>query len=275
MAKFCCTVFLLLTINFGIIYVRGQSTVGECNNDDKDIADDLSRFIKNLSMRNTDAWVTLTKSVESVLKDHNAQIAHLENRMESHNTYMSNSVDEIKRQLRIENMEMKNEFQGLIHKLPSRHCPEGFRYGAAGFPKCYAVLNDTVDWNTAQNLNYNAQLVVINSSREQQIITELLLNHECKTKGGQRLRYAFWTGARRRNISDCNSPLQWTSSNGLTHPITYSNWNRGEPNCERVNLLGQREACAAIDMREQFAYKWNDMPCDYHVCPLCEVTVHG
>lgn len=63
----------------------------------------------------------------------------------------------------------------------SVHCPVGFNYSVAELSKCYAVLSERVDWNTAQQkcrqLHINAQLIVINDSREAQITSEILQDH--------------------------------------------------------------------------------------------------
>lgn len=63
----------------------------------------------------------------------------------------------------------------------SRGCPMGFtNNNVSGFPKCYAALNGTVDWNGAQEkcrqLQNNAQLAVIINSTEEQIINRILYN---------------------------------------------------------------------------------------------------
>src|SRR6218665_846810 len=63
----------------------------------------------------------------------------------------------------------------------SLHCPTGFNYSFPGFSKFYAVLNDRVDWNTAQQrcrqLHPKAQLAVIMNSQEGQITSELIRDH--------------------------------------------------------------------------------------------------
>lgn len=78
---------------------------------------------------------------------------------------------------------------------------------------------------------------------------------------------AFWIGARRRNISDCNSTFEWTLNNRTTFPVQYSNWATGEPSCAQ-----QREACASLN--KYTALKWNDLMCTWSACPFCELTIN-
>lgn len=62
----------------------------------------------------------------------------------------------------------------------SLDCPSGFRYGGSGFSKCYAVISDRLNWNTAQQKceqMHNGQLAVFMNSREEQIAYQILRNH--------------------------------------------------------------------------------------------------
>lgn len=82
MAKSYCVVLLLLIINLGNYFVVGQSTSGDCNNDEQD-------FQKYFS----DALVALTKSVQ----------------LESRN---------LKVQMQLESMAIRNELKGVCQNLP-------------------------------------------------------------------------------------------------------------------------------------------------------------
>lgn len=191
--------------------------------------------------RFSDALSALTSDIESEFQKLRSQISRLE--------------DDVKSQNR-----------------SGRPCPAGFNYSVAGFPKCYAVLSDRVNWDTAQQicrqLHSKAQLAVIISSREAQITAEILRNHECIQHNDKYTGNEFWIGARRGSISDCSSTLQWTSSSGATFSMQYSNWAPGEPNCGTGRY---RESCASIDKSK--SYKWNDLTCTWNACPVCEVTM--
>lgn len=92
---------------------------------------------------------------------------------------------------------------------------------------------------------------------------------DCTQENDDHLGNAVWIGARRKNINDCSSPLEWISNVGATFPIKYSNWAPGEPSCGK-----QKEACASIN--EHFGtITWNDLECTWYTCPLCEVTIYA
>lgn len=102
MAKLSFAVLLLLAINVGDYFAMGQSTTGDFNNAEQ-----------NLHKCYSDACFDLVRSIQSEFQNLRAQISRLEDRVERHDTYVNNSLQEIKRQMQ---MEMKNEFQGLNQK---------------------------------------------------------------------------------------------------------------------------------------------------------------
>ena len=85
--------------------------------------------------------------------------------------------------------------------------------------------------------------------------------------------FYLWTAGQRGDPKDKNSPFVWKikykdSSNYVEYPMTYSNWNRGtgEPN----RLLGP-DAC--VNVFQNRDYTWNDQPCSSKMCFVCQVEI--
>ncbi|XP_071454358.1 C-type lectin 37Db isoform X1 [Hetaerina americana] len=57
-------------------------------------------------------------------------------------------------------------------------------------------------------------------------------------------------------------------SNG--RPVTYTNWNAGEPNNFRYEN-GEEEHCLELWNRDGKGLKWNDTPCSFETFFVCEV----
>lgn len=105
-------------INFGNIFVSGQSTNGFCSSDEQDIANGLSGLLNDLHKSYSDVSFASTKSIQSEFQNLKAQIARLEDGVERHHIYMNDSIQELKRQLQMETNERKSEFQAQCQKLP-------------------------------------------------------------------------------------------------------------------------------------------------------------
>lgn len=53
-------------------------------------------------------------------------------------------------------------------------------------------------------------------------------------------------------------------------PITFTNWNAGEPNNFRYEN-GEEENCLELWNRDGKGLKWNDSPCSFETYFVCEV----
>lgn len=73
----------------------------------------------------------------------------------------------------------------------------------------------------------------------------------------------------------------WTSGTDLAEegtffwmatgrPITFTNWNAGEPNNFRYEN-GEEENCLELWNRDGKGLKWNDTPCSFETYFICEV----
>lgn len=73
----------------------------------------------------------------------------------------------------------------------------------------------------------------------------------------------------------------WTSGTDLAEegnffwmangrPITFTNWNAGEPNNFRYEN-GEEENCLELWNRDGKGLKWNDTPCSFETYFVCEV----
>ena len=78
----------------------------------------------------------------------------------------------------------------------------------------------------------------------------------------------YWTAAR-RDEADVASPFQWTLSGGGVMPMTYTNWYPGSPN----NYGGLNEACMYTGVGVGGVYQWDDAPCSYTFCGVCEIDM--
>lgn len=73
----------------------------------------------------------------------------------------------------------------------------------------------------------------------------------------------------------------WTSGTDLAEegsyfwmatgrPITFTNWNAGEPNNFRYEN-GEEENCLELWNRDGKGMKWNDTPCSFETYFVCEI----
>lgn len=76
----------------------------------------------------------------------------------------------------------------------------------------------------------------------------------------------------------------WTSGTDLAEegnffwmangrPITFTNWNAGEPNNFRYEN-GEEENCLELWNRDGKGLKWNDSPCSFETYFVCEVQAN-
>ncbi|XP_055707233.1 C-type mannose receptor 2 isoform X1 [Phlebotomus papatasi] len=74
----------------------------------------------------------------------------------------------------------------------------------------------------------------------------------------------FWTSG--TDLADEGS-FFWMSTG---RPITFTNWNAGEPNNFRYEN-GEEENCLELWNRDGKGLKWNDSPCSFETYFVCEV----
>lgn len=148
-------------------------------------------------------------------------------------------------------------------------CPPGFKYRANAVNKCYSVEHRLLNWDDAQAkckvLHSRAHLTIINSALENEIIGEILDEHDCQGTGG--FNY-FWTGGRRRHDS-CSYPLVWKSNSRNTQAIGYTNYCPSEPDC----ASGQQHCGTFVKScySDGGTYGWQDDNCKSELCSVCEV----
>ena len=77
----------------------------------------------------------------------------------------------------------------------------------------------------------------------------------------------IWTAGQRK-FPGTASPFQWKFMVGNGHAeitdVSYFNWNEGEPN----DRNGRGEDC--INLLPRMDYRWNDEPCGFQYCFVCE-----
>jgi len=101
----------------------------------------------------------------------------------------------------------------------------------------------------------------------QRLQMSLLLYWSATTLGGCT---TFWTAGQRVDPTT-ESTFVWRvksadlSSETVTQ-MSYTNWETGEPNFE-----GGHESC--MDLWIGPSYTWNDIPCDYLMCAVCELEI--
>lgn len=91
--------------------------------------------------------------------------------------------------------------------------------------------------------------------------TAVLINHvDFSGLGNEH----FWTSG--TDLAD-EGNFFWMA-NG--RPITFTNWNAGEPNNFRYEN-GEEENCLELWNRDGKGLKWNDTPCSFETYFVCEV----
>lgn len=74
----------------------------------------------------------------------------------------------------------------------------------------------------------------------------------------------FWTSG--TDLAD-EGNFFWMATG---RPITFTNWNAGEPNNFRYEN-GEEENCMELWNRDGKGLKWNDSPCSFETYFVCEV----
>jgi len=78
----------------------------------------------------------------------------------------------------------------------------------------------------------------------------------------------FWTAGQRVDPTT-ESTFVWRVKSAGTGSdkvsvMTYTNWIQGQP-----DYSGHQEECMFFS--SSFSYKWNDSPCSFLSCPVCEI----
>jgi hypothetical protein len=149
--------------------------------------------------------------------------------------------------------------------------------------KYYRVIFELVDWDTADSrcreLGSKSHLVVVNDAVENQAIRQLLASFDRRLTRictAPRVIYppsafgGYWTSGQRADRTQCGAtPWVWKPYPGVMLPVTFTDWNPGEPNCAH----GQTEQCVHYGTETFLNYKWNDLNCNWPLCALCELDV--
>lgn len=103
------------------------------------------------------------------------------------------------------------------------------------------------------------------------------MSHKCQQ---QIIRFIYEFNIK-KIVSGFGNEHFWTSGTDLAEegnffwmstgrPITFTNWNAGEPNnFEYEN--GEQENCLELWNRDGKGLKWNDSPCSFETYFVCEV----
>jgi hypothetical protein len=78
----------------------------------------------------------------------------------------------------------------------------------------------------------------------------------------------FWASGQRLNETSCTDEFVWKISNDKQLPLSFTFWMQDEPNCFRNQLGLPVEGC--LQIRPETDFKWNDVPCEIVLYPLCE-----
>src|SRR6218665_1527406 len=102
MEKSYCSLFLLLTVHLGNVFVIGQSTFDVYSSDEENIVNGLHRFVKDQHILNSDAWIALAKSIQ-------LELQYLKIQISGHDTFLKNSIEEMKLQIQTANNDLKTQ----------------------------------------------------------------------------------------------------------------------------------------------------------------------
>ncbi|XP_011504822.1 PREDICTED: perlucin-like protein isoform X2 [Ceratosolen solmsi marchali] len=128
-----------------------------------------------------------------------------------------------------------------------------------GEKRYYLGIFFKANWyKAAQYCRYHGMHLVSISSQEEndkleKHIKDFGLGHE-----------HFWTSGTDQGVEGA---FFWMA-NGW--PITFENWNAGEPNNFRYEN-GEEEDCLELWNRDSKGLKWNDSPCSFETFFVCEV----
>lgn len=143
-------------------------------------------------------------------------------------------------------------------------CPPGYTY-AEELNSCYMMVTSLMTYRQAEavcrSFTDKGRLVVMNNLAKSQEIRKTIYT-------GQAGCDDFWIGAQRKNMNDCRSEFVWKLSKNVNETLSYNDFTPGEPNC-----AGGNEYCAEVWGRWKDRFEWNDRPCDYLRCALCEIPL--
>lgn len=152
-------------------------------------------------------------------------------------------------------------------------CPSGFDYLPEA-DSCFKVIFQPLDWFRAgqvcRKVMPGVHLAAITSASKQEAI-EIYLEQEfnrtessvCLIPQWPGAGNSVWIGGQTKDPDSCGTPYVWKTLEGVEIPFNYTNWLIGEPNCG-----GNAEKCAHI--AAGLEYTWNDNPCNFQICALCE-----
>ncbi|XP_046698923.1 C-type lectin domain family 4 member K-like [Silurus meridionalis] len=135
----------------------------------------------------------------------------------------------------------------LLRMLIETYTSLGWKYSNWSF---YYFSTENKDWTGSRQdcINRGADLVIINSTEEQEFIVNQLNNKEA------------WIG-----LNDIETLQVWKWVDGS--PLTTAFWYKGEPNNYKNN-----EHCVKIET-DQRGKQWNDVPCSSTLSWICEKNV--
>jgi len=151
-------------------------------------------------------------------------------------------------------------------------CPPGFIHKPE-VNACYKVILEALTWEQSQERCRKeapgSHLVDVGNASKDRVIIDYLRTlspkekEVCKSLGSP----GFYTSGRRRD-GDCSKEYVWSPKPGAAIPLTYTNWNGGQPDCAKFAGF-QPEAC--IHYWDVYGFNWNDMSCERTMCAVCEV----
>ncbi|KAH3843092.1 galactose-specific lectin nattectin-like [Dreissena polymorpha] len=143
----------------------------------------------------------------------------------------------------------------------SDHCPNG---SVRHDQSCYLFSHLLANWPESMVYcqAYGAHLAFIESDREQKFIQAQVFS----TMGSQTdpLKF-FWLGG-----TDAVSEGEWFWAN-IVEPITYTNWNPGEPNNDN-NHDDHHQDCLAMYSSSGL---WDDGYCEVKHNFICEIELNS
>lgn len=128
-----------------------------------------------------------------------------------------------------------------------------------GHKKYYIGLFFKANWFKAKQFcrYHGLHLASINAEKEQTMLEEHINNIGMEEEH-------FWTSG----ADQAEEGSFFWMSNGK--PISYENWNSGEPNNFRYDN-GEEEHCLELWNRDGNGLRWNDTPCSFETYFICEM----
>ncbi|KAK6324602.1 hypothetical protein J4Q44_G00039440 [Coregonus suidteri] len=152
-----------------------------------------------------------------------------------------NNLTKERDQIQKERDDLKRKFSNLKQTYP-----EGWQKFGSSW---YFISTETKTWRESRQncLKRGADLVIINSDKEQTLINRLkTVSH-------------VWIGL---TDSVTEGTWKWVDGTPLTTPRY---WERGDPSG------GVRENCVLFEHRSSGQGTWQDYPCSYNRCWICEI----